>query len=281
MATNQNSEFPSPYDFFIKVPLYTTFNIDESNSELIKEIENFSDTIDTYCIECKKHSTFHRVVPDTIEALRYVLPSLSSYNLTLNNKYNRLSNRIFIIIFSCTRNENHRIEFYFKVYNEIMQKIGQFPSRADLTIPEMGKYKKILGKKYKEFIKALGLASHGVGIGSFVYLRRIFEELIEEAHREAMKIDSWNEENYNRSRMHEKIDLLKEYLPEFLVKNKTIYPILSKGIHELSEDECLKYFDTVKVVIELILDEKLEKLDREAKIKEAEKSLSEIHSELK
>jgi hypothetical protein len=37
-------------------------------------------------------------------------------------------------------------------------------------------------KRYKKFTKGLGLAAHGVGIGSFVYLRRIFENLIEEAH---------------------------------------------------------------------------------------------------
>jgi hypothetical protein len=79
----------------------------------------------------------------------------------------------------------------------------------------------------------------------------------------------------------EKIGLLKEYLPEFLIENKIIHSILSKGIHELSEAQCLEYFDSVKVGIELILDEKLEKLDREAKIKEAKKSLSLIHSDHK
>jgi hypothetical protein len=80
--------------------------------------------------------------------------------------------------------------------------------------------------------------------------------------------------------MDEKIELLKDYLPEFQVNNK-IYSILSKGIHELSEDECLKHFTPVKIGIELILDEKLEKLAKKVKIKEAEKSLSKIHSELK
>jgi uncharacterized protein YajQ (UPF0234 family) len=81
--------------------------------------------------------------------------------------------------------------------------------------------------------------------------------------------------------MDEKIGLLEDYLPDFLVKKKILYSILSKGIHELSEDECLKYFNTVKLGIEIILDEKLEKLDREAKIKAVEKSISEINSELK
>ena len=138
-----------------------------------------------------------------------------------------------------------------------------------------------MGDRQKEFSKAIGLVSHGVGIGSFVYLRRIFEHLIEEAHQEAIKNESWNEENYNKSRMDEKIVLLKDYLPDFLVKNSFIYSILSKGIHQLSEAECLKHFDAVRLGIELILDEKLERLNREAKIREAEKSISEIYSKLK
>ena len=38
-----------------------------------------------------------------------------------------------------------------------------------------------------------------------------------------------------------------------LVKNTTIYGILSKGIHELSEEECRKYFPVVKQCIYQIL----------------------------
>lgn len=42
-------------------------------------------------------------------------------------------------------------------------------------------------------------------------------------------------------------------MPEVLTKNTTIYGILSKGIHELSEEECRKYFLVVKECIYQIL----------------------------
>lgn len=271
MDTNQNSQLPSPTDFLVKVPLYDIFNVDESSWEIIVDIEYFEGTIDTYCVECKKHSTFK----ENIRKYRY---RASNSNFDLDKAK---VNRVFSAPFFCTRNTDHEMEFYFRVYDSTIQKIGQYPSIADLNRVEIGKYRKILGESYKEFSKAVGLVSHGIGIGSFVYLRRIFENLIEEAHQEAIKIESWDEENYNRSRMDGKILLLKEYLPDFLIKNRIIYSILSKGIHQLSENECLKYFDAVKLGIELILDDKLEKLNREAKIKEAEKLLSEIHRELK
>ena len=49
-----------------------------------------------------------------------------------------------------------------------------------------------------------------------------------------------------------------------MVNNNKIYKILSKGIHALSEDECLKYYDSIRIAIELMLDEILE---QENKIK--------------
>ena len=42
---------------------------------------------------------------------------------------------------------------------------------------------------------------------------------------------------------------------------------MSKAVHELSEAECLEYFGTVRVGIELILDEELERTERDKKLK--------------
>ena len=53
--------------------------------------------------------------------------------------------------------------------------------------------------------------------------------------------------------MVERIKMLQGYLPEVLIKNTTIYGILSKGIHELSEEECREYFPVVKECIYQIL----------------------------
>lgn len=241
-------------------------------------MKNFKGTIDAFCIECKKSSTFRRVDMNQRE-----------YEEDADYPRSSHDSNVFCVSFACTRNENHNMYFYFMVQvhdslstdHDTVTKIGQYPSLADLNSDKIKKYRRILDDKYEEFSRAVGLASHGVGIGCFVYLRRIFKNLIEEAHQEAIKTNSCTEDDYKKSRMDEKIGLLKDYLPEFLVNNKILYSILSKGIHELSEGECLKDFGSIKLGIELILDEKLEKLDREAKIKAVEKSIYEIHSELK
>ena len=73
--------------------------------------------------------------------------------------------------------------------------------------------------------------------------------------------------------MGERILLLSKYLPDFLVENRAIYGVLSKGIHELSEEECLNAFPAVKLGIEIILDAKLEEAARRKKLEAAAKSI--------
>lgn len=81
--------------------------------------------------------------------------------------------------------------------------------------------------------------------------------------------------------MDEKISLLKNHLPDFLVENKSLYSILSKGIHELSEQGCLGAFPIVKLGIEMILDEKIREKERKAKEEEARKAIGKLTEELK
>ncbi|MEK5378087.1 hypothetical protein [Paenibacillus sp. FSL P2-0173] len=247
----------------VNTELYNTFDISEATYEMVYDFMKTDVGFDSYCPECEKESTFK---------------SEMSRHMDFSDKAMKLyfeEEKIVTKEFRCTR-YSHRIVFFYKIMNMKITKIGQTPSTADLSNNSIKIYRKLLGKEgYKEFNRAIGLSSHGIGIGSFVYLRRIFERLIEEAHQEAVFEDSnWNEERYIRSRMQDKISILKDYLPTFLVNTKGLYSILSKGIHELSEEECLEMFPVIKIGIELILDERIEQINKKNKIKEAEKAIS-------
>ena len=74
--------------------------------------------------------------------------------------------------------------------------------------------------------------------------------------------------------------MVENYLPEFLVENRSLYAILSKGIHDLSEDECLKYFETVKIGIEQILDEKIIQKEKAEKAAKAREAIQKAHGNL-
>lgn len=173
------------------------------------------------------------------------------------------------------RNEDGDVKF--------ISKVGQYPSVADFHIGQIHKYDKVLTKdKMKELTKAIGLAANGIGIGSFVYLRRIFEYLVFEAF-EIAKIEKldFDVNAFAVVRMNEKIQMLSGFLPSFLVENYAIYGILSKGIHELSEEECKEYFAVLKLSIEMILEEKLEKFQKEKCKAEIRNALSVISNKIK
>lgn len=260
-STAAEGTLPSPQDFCLSVPLYETFKFDEAKKNPFFQLEHFKDSLDIYCEECGRHSVFTRRNEVDYSDRTY------------------FRNYVFGLSFSCSRNAAHQAIFVFLAHEGVLQKIGQAPSLADISVPDLRKYRLVLGDdRFRELTRGIGLASHGVGVGAFVYLRRVFEWLIEKAHSEASKDTEWFEENYSRARMDEKINLLKDHLPEFLIQNRGLYGILSIGVHTLTETECLSAFPAVRLAIELILDDLLKKHERQSKVKAAAKSLEDLKS---
>jgi len=271
-------------EFFFDIPLYTEIKITDKNISILEDILllNKSDiSFEGYNPLEKVDSTF------IIE--KEFKDKLANHTFNLSESYKNPI-KIFLetggyrtINIKCKRYNNiFTFSIFYNAEKRFLLKIGQYPSIADFHIYEIKQYDKLLSKDVlKEFTKAIGLAANGVGIGSFVYLRRIFENLILESFEEAKQEGKVKDEAFNKSRMDEKIGLLKDYLPSFLVENKSIYSILSKGIHELDENTCLEYFDPMKVGIEIILDQKLEKKKQKEKEEEAKKRIAQLNSKLK
>jgi hypothetical protein len=129
-----------------------------------------------------------------------------------------------------------------------------------------------------ELYKAIGLAAHGVGVGSFVYLRRVFERLITQRFNDLKGEKGWNDSDFVGKRMEEKIELLAGHLPEFLVRNKKVYAILSLGIHDLEEAQCLSAFEMLKHSIFFILDGDKHQQEQLALRRKAEKAIADFSS---
>lgn len=125
--------------------------------------------------------------------------------------------------------------------------------------------------------KAGGLFSHGIGIGAFVYLRRIFERLIEDA-RAGAQLD---EAAFYQKRMAERVDDLKHVLPASVVRFKAAYGILSKGVHELSEEECKRFFPVIRAAIIMMLEERYEAEQKRLAANELESAFASIQNEIK
>jgi len=255
-----------PYTFYFELPLYNKIKLTSQDDQRLLDFIGFNETIDAFGPHLKENTTY-RIYKFRFNSSDYFY----QYGGMERSNLKCLRTGVEFSVF-----------FYYDTERLEIQKVGQFPSIADFHISQIRKYQKVLSKeKLKEFTRAIGLASNGVGIGSFVYLRRIFEDLIEEAHSLAKKVSGWDEKHYSKQRMAKRIELLKNYLPDFLVENKTLYQILSVGIHSLNEQDCLAYYETVRVGIELILDEKLEELKKKENIENAKKKISSVTSKIK
>lgn len=164
------------------------------------------------------------------------------------------STRVLVFQFQCTLDSSHHLDYIVVTNSCEMRKIGQYPSVADLTFPELNAYKKdISSEDRKELRRAIGLYAQGIGVGSYVYLRRVFERIIDKAKDYAIEDGKLNFEDYRKAKMDQRIQMLRCYLPVILTENKGIYGIISKGIHELAEEDCIKYFPIMQEAIFMIL----------------------------
>jgi len=223
---------------------------------------------DAYCIACKQSGPF-RVAKGTFKGAD-----------SLVDEY-VLIDGLFDVEAKCMR-ASHKYFFNFhQSKKSIIQKVGQFPSLEDIAGADIEKYRSQLkGGAFNELRKATGLASHGIGIGAFVYLRRIFERLVEET-RPILEKREATIEGFDTMRMEEKIHALRSVLPTAIVRHRGAYGILSKGLHELSEQECKDYFPVVRAAIIQMLEEDWIERERRRNEIELERQLQAISRKLK
>lgn len=261
--TNQSAKAPSAREILIERSLYDVIAPTDDWGPFLYGFRNEQFQFDAHCVHCKADSTFRST------GVSYKMP------VTEAAKPGYFSRSV-----SCTRH-HHQYTYYFLLTEGGLQKIGQFPSIEDIVGADLQRYKLVLeDEDFRELRRATGLFSHGIGIGSFVYLRRIFERMIAKHKLEAQQAGQTLPEDFATRRMDEKIAALSAFLPPSLVKNRVIYGILSKGIHELDESTCRTYFPAVRAAIMQILEQDLEaRLKKQAEA-DLEKEIAKVNSAL-
>lgn len=264
-------------NFLLESGLYASILIEEENISDFIELVKGNVKISTYCKECEQERVFTmkpikyyhmtgqegnekitcEFLGDRMSSMQDVMSiakienkNTDAWELIKSNfaDITRLMNFEFI----CSMDEKHHLDFTVLVNDNSFMKIGQFPSIADITFPGLDDYKHVISKQDRsELGTAIGLFANGVGAGSYVYLRRILERLVYQAKENAG--DKVDNDSFENAKVADRIKMLEGYLPDILIQNTTIYGILSKGIHELSEEDCLNYFPVVKECIFQIL----------------------------
>lgn len=253
----------------------------------LSKSEYTDNNIDCYCVDCETDRVFEYINCEVREETGVIRMNVFDDMTGQRRKpkpdeaFREFLNRRYSLTYRCTRERTHTIIFDLITTDNQIVKVGQYPSFADMVIPEIKKYRTILGKQYREFSRAIGLFANGIGIGSYVYLRRIIESLVFDKFAQISTDLSISEDAFYKLHFDEKIDALSASLPDLLVSNKNLYGIVSKGVHELSEEECLEMFPCIRTGIELILDDILTEKEKAKKAKEFEKFVADTTGNFK
>jgi hypothetical protein len=257
-----------------KIQTYKKIDINDS-LDLIRNIKQ----LESYCNKCKNSSTFkidknmelskiRNDIESQEKAPRFTEDESYKYQWFKTN-----NNKIIQFKFDCARHESHNIIYAFLVTLEGLIKIGQYPSDRDLIDNNISKnIKKLISNKEdfnlcNDYLnKSIILNSEGFGIASVLYLRRVFEYVV----NSTLDCDTTQ-----YIPMENKIKS-SEYLPKEFKENKKIYNILSDGVHNLSDEECNVIFSVMYDGMLILLEEYFYHMERQERLNKFSKDIQKL-----
>lgn len=140
-------------------------------------------------------------------------------------------------------------------------KIGEFP---ELHIKLPSNLRKLIGDDFDYFIKGLKCERNGLGVGAYTYYRRVLENQKDRLLGEILKVSKklsakkeiiqTIEAAIKETQFTKAINMVKDSLPESLLIDghnpfKLLHIALSIGIHNETDEECLKIAHNIRIVL--------------------------------
>jgi hypothetical protein len=118
-------------DFLFNAPLYTAYTVTPADvTQLLEQ------PVDGYCLYCHKPSTFTSPASDAAAKAR--LANALRGTVVGNGNFSRAQDILCQqdkLTITCARSQSHSVQFVFRLEENMqLQKIGQFPSLADIAI---------------------------------------------------------------------------------------------------------------------------------------------------
>ncbi|WP_367256185.1 hypothetical protein [Pseudomonas sp. stari2] len=166
-------------------------------------------------------------------------------------------------------------------FSGVMVKFGEHPTFGP---PIPARLLKLIGPDRDNFLKGRRCENQGLGVGAFVYYRRVVEHqknrIFKEVVKVSEKIGAPKEkiEILNAALLETQftkaLDMAKDSLPESLLINgysplKLLYRALSEGIHNLDDETCLGLASSVRIILGELSDRLSQALKDEVEITNA------------
>ena len=162
-----------------------------------------------------------------------------------------------------------------------MFKFGEFPAFGPPTPPKL---MKLIGPDRSDFLKGRRCENQGLGVGAFIYYRRVVESqknrILQEIIKVSEKLSAPKERldilrnAISEVQFSKALDMAKDVLPESLLINghspiKLLHSALSEGVHAMSDEECMKLATCVRIVLGELSDRLGQALKDEAELSAA------------
>lgn len=143
----------------------------------------------------------------------------------------------------------------------VMTKLGELPPFGP---PVPAKLLKLIGPDREIFLKGRRCENLGLGIGAFIYYRRVVENQKDRILREIIKVSEkvrapaasldTLRSALNETQFSKALDSVKDALPESLLIDGhspilLLHRALSEGVHALTDEQCLDLATSVRVVL--------------------------------
>lgn len=160
-------------------------------------------------------------------------------------------------------------------------KFGELPTYGPPVSPKLIK---LIGPDRDEFLKGRRCENQGLGVGAFIYYRRVVENqknrIIGEILKVSEKIGADEAKiqklkaSITETQFSKALDLAKGAMPESLLINGhspilLLHSALSEGVHALTDENCLELAGSVRIVLGELSERLSQALKDEAELTKA------------
>lgn len=160
-------------------------------------------------------------------------------------------------------------------------KFGELPTYGP---PTPARLIKLIGPDREIFLKGRRCENQGLGIGAFIYYRRVVEQQKNRILNEIIKVSekigapeekiSTLKKAVDETQFSKALELAKDAIPESLLINGhspilLLHRALSEGVHALTDEECLEIASSIRIVLGELSERLSQALKDEAELSKA------------
>ncbi|MFH1661391.1 MAG: hypothetical protein ABIG35_18985 [Pseudomonadota bacterium] len=162
-----------------------------------------------------------------------------------------------------------------------LYKFGELPPFGPPTPPRLIK---LIGPDRDDFLKGRRSENQGLGVGAFIYYRRVVENQKNRILSEIIKVSeklsaapekiSTLKKAIEETQFSKALEMAKDVLPESLLINghspiQLLHSALSEGVHALSDEQCLELAGSIRIVLGELSERLSQALKDEAELAKA------------